>query len=96
MAGPTPNPFRKAFTCAVAAYVVIYAGLWLGFGAPADAAFIAGLIAGLVAVPAIIVGFWASKSAKDWSLFRIIVLYILFLAITAALYITGTVSNPPR
>jgi hypothetical protein len=94
MAGPTPNPFRKAFICAAVAFVAIYAGLWLGFGPPADAGYIVGLVLGLVVVPAIIVGLWARKSSKNWSLFRLIALYVVFLVITAALYVSGSASNP--
>jgi hypothetical protein len=96
MAGPTTNPIRKAIACAVVAFVAIYAGLWLGFGRPSDPARIAGMVFGLVVIPAIIVGLWARKSAKTWSLFRLVVLYILFLVISAALYISGSMSNPPH
>jgi hypothetical protein len=96
MTGPTPNPFRKVIACAVVAFVAVYAGLWLGFGAPFDPARIAGMVSGLVVTPAIIVGLWARNSAKAWSLFRLIALYILFLVITAALFISGLMSNPPH
>ncbi len=96
MTGPTANPFKKAIACAVVAFVAIYAGLWLGFGRPSDPARIAGMVFGLVVTPAIIVGLWARKSAKTWSLFRLIALYILFLVISAALYISGLMSNPPH
>jgi len=94
MTGPTTNPFRKAFACAVVAFVAIYAGLWLGIGPPSDPARIAGMVFGLVVVPAIIVGLWARKSAKTWSLFRLIALYVLVLAISAVLFISGSTSNP--
>ena len=93
MSGPTPNPIRKAFACAVVAFVAIYAVLWLSFGPPPDPARIAGIVSGLVVVPAIIVGLWARKSAKTWSLFRMIALYVLFLVIIAALFISGSMSN---
>jgi hypothetical protein len=93
MTGPTTNPIGKAIACAVAAFVAIYTGVWLGFGAPSDPARIAGIISGLVVTPAIIVGLWARNSAKAWSLFRLIALYILFLVITAALFIFGSMSN---
>ena len=96
MTGPTTNPFRKAIACAVVAFAAIYAGRWLGLGAPSDPAHVAGMVFGLVATPAIIVGLWARKSAKTWSLFRLIALYILFLVISAALYISGSMSNPPH
>jgi hypothetical protein len=52
------------------------------------------MVSGLVVTPAIIVGLWARNSAKTWSLFRLIALYILFLVITAALFISGLMSNP--
>jgi hypothetical protein len=94
MAGPTTNPIRKAIVCAVVAFVAIYAGLWLGFGRPSDPARIAGMVFGLVLTPAIIVGLWARNSAKTWSLFRLIALYVLFLVLCAALYISGSTSNP--
>jgi hypothetical protein len=94
MTGPTTNPFRKTFACAVVAFVAIYAGLWLSIGPPPDPARIAGIVFGLVVVPAIIVGLWARKSTKTWSLFRVIALYILFLVITAALYVSGSMSSP--
>jgi hypothetical protein len=84
----------KAFSCAAVAFVAIYAGLWLSFGQPADPARIAGITSGLVVTPAIIVGIWARKSKKTWSLFRVIALYVLFLVIIAALYISGSMSNP--
>jgi hypothetical protein len=94
MTGPTTNPFRKAFACAVIAFAAIYAGLWLSIGPPADPARIAGMVFGLAVTPAIIVGLWARNSKKTWSLFRMIALYVLFLVICAVLYITGTISNP--
>jgi len=52
------------------------------------------MVAALVVIPAIIVGLWARKSAKTWSLFRVIALYVLFLFICAALYISGSTANP--
>ena len=94
MTSPTANPIRKAIACAVVAFVAIYAGLWLGFGPPSDPARIAGIVSGLVVVPAIIVGLWARNSAKTWSLFRVIALYVLFLVICAVLFISGSMSNP--
>jgi hypothetical protein len=94
MNSPTTNPMRKAFACAVVAFAAIYGGLWLSVGPPHDPARIAGMVAGLVVIPAIIVGLWARKSAKTWSLFRVIALYVLFLFMSAALYISGSMSNP--
>jgi hypothetical protein len=94
MSGPTPNPIGKASACAVVAFVVIYAGLWLSFGPPSDPARIAGIVFGLVVTPAIIVGLWARNSAKTWSLFRVIAFYVLFLVICAVLFISGSMSNP--
>lgn len=94
MASPTTNPIRKAIACAVVAFVAIYAGLWLGFGRPSDPARIAGMVSALVIIPAIIVGLWARHSAKTWSLFRLIAFYVLFLVISAALFISGSMSNP--
>ncbi len=94
MSSPTTNPIRKVIACAVVALVAIYAGLWLSIGPPPDPARIAGMVAALVVIPAIIVGLWARKSAKTWSLFRVIALYVLFLLICAALYISGSMSNP--
>ena len=94
MTGPTPNPIGKAFACAVVAFVAIYAGLWLSIGPPPDPARIAGVVTGLVVTPAIVVGLWARNSAKTWSLFRVIALYVLFLVIAAALFISGSMSNP--
>jgi hypothetical protein len=94
MTGPTTNPIGKAFACAVVAFVAIYAGLWLSIGPPPDPARIAGMVAAAVVIPAIIVGLWARKSAKTWSLFRVIAMYVLFLFISAALYISGSMSSP--
>jgi hypothetical protein len=94
MSSLTTNPIRKVIACAVVAFVAIYAGLWLSIGPPPDPARIAGMVSGLVVIPAIIVGLWARKSAKTWSLFRVIGLYVLFLFICAALYISGSMSNP--
>jgi cation transport ATPase len=96
MTGPTTNPYRKAIACAVVAFVAIYAGLWLGFGRPSDPARVAGIVSGLVVTPAIIVGLWARNSAKTWSLIRVIALYVMFLVISAALFISGTMSNAPH
>jgi hypothetical protein len=93
MTSPTTNPISKAIACAVVAFVAIYAGLWLSFGPPFDPARIAGIVSGLVVIPAIIVGLWARNSAKTWSLFRVIALYVLFLVIIAALFISGSMSN---
>ena len=94
MASPTPNSIRKIIACAAVAFVAIYAGLWLGFGRPSDPARIAGMVFALVVTPAIIVGLWVRKSAKTWSLFRLIALYVLFLVMSAALFISGSMSNP--
>ena len=94
MTGPAINPFKKAFACAVIAFVAIYAGLWLSFGPPDDPARIAGMVFGLAVIPAIIVALWAHKSKKTWSLFRVIAFYVLFLVICALLYISGSMSNP--
>jgi hypothetical protein len=94
MDSPTTNPIRKVIACAVVAFVAIYAGLWLSIGPPPDPARIAGMVSALVVIPAIIVGLWARKGAKTWSLFRVIALYVLFLFISAALYISGSMSNP--
>jgi peptidoglycan/LPS O-acetylase OafA/YrhL len=94
MTGPTPNPFRKAFACAAIAFVAIYAGLWQSIGPPADPARIAGMVFGLAVTPAIIVGLWARNSKKTWSLFRVIALYVLFLIICAALFVSGSMSQP--
>jgi hypothetical protein len=94
MAGPTSNPIRKTIACPVVAFVAIYAGLWLGFGRPSDPARIAGMVFALVVTPAIVVGLWARHSAKTWSLFRLTALYALFLVISAALFISGSMSNP--
>ena len=94
LTGPTTNPIGKAFACAVVAFVAIYLGLWLSFGPLADPARIAGITLGFVVTPAIIVGIWARNSKKTWSLFRVIALYALFLVIIAALYISGSMSNP--
>ena len=94
MTGPTTNPFRKAFACAAVAFVAVYAGLSLSFGPPDDPARIAGIVFGLVVVPAIIVALWARNSAKTWSLFRVIALYVLFLIICGVLFISGSMSNP--
>jgi hypothetical protein len=94
MSSPTTDPIRKVIACAVVAFVAIYAGLWLSIGPPPDPARIAGIVSGLVVVPAIIVGLWARKSAKTWSLFRVIALYVLFLFISAALFVSGSMSNP--
>jgi peptidoglycan/LPS O-acetylase OafA/YrhL len=94
MTGPTTNPIRKAFACAIVAFVAIYAGLWLGIGPPPDPARIAGIVFGLAVTPAIIVGLWARNSKKTQSLFRMIALYVLFLVICAVLFISGSMSNP--
>ena len=94
LTGPTTNPISKVFACAVVAFVAIYAGLWLSFGPPVDPARIVGITSGLVVTPAIIVGIWARNSKKTWPLFRVIALYALFLVIIAALYISGSMSNP--
>jgi hypothetical protein len=96
MTGPTTNPIGKAIACAVVAFVAIYAGLGLSFGSPSDPARIAGIVTGLVVMPAIIVGLWARKSAKAWSLFRLIGLYVLFLVIIAALFISSSMGNSQR
>jgi hypothetical protein len=95
LTGPTTNPISKAFVCAGVAFVAIYLGLWLSFGPPSDPARIVGITSGLVVTPAIIVGIWARNSnKKTWSLLRVIALYALFLVIIAALYISGSMSNP--
>ena len=95
MASPTPNPIRKTIACAVVAFVAIYAGLWLDFRPTVRSGAHRGYgIRSLVVTPAIIVSLWARKSAKTWSLFRLIALYVLFLVISAALFISGSINNP--
>ena len=97
MAGPTPAPLKKAFACAVVAFVVIYAGMSMGFGPAADPSYVAGYITSMVVIPALIVGFWARSSAKSWSLLRIIVFYVIFLIICAAVALLGAAQRevPP-
>ena len=48
MAGPTPQPFGKAFACAAVAFVAILALLRLSFGPPADPSYFGGELAALV------------------------------------------------
>jgi hypothetical protein len=93
MAGPTIHPFGKASACAVVAAAVIYSSLWLSFGVPADPAYIAGRIFGWAVVPAIIVGIWAWRSSKKWSLARFIAIYVLILFVSLTLTIIGLLNN---
>jgi hypothetical protein len=97
MAGPTPAPFKKTFACAAVAFVIIYGALWIGLGPPGNPSYIGGYIFSMVVIPALIVGFWASRSAKNWSLARIIVFYLIFLVIGAVLTYLGTTQRevPP-
>jgi hypothetical protein len=74
---------------------VIYSSLWLSFGVPADPVYIAGRIFGWAVVPAIIVGIWAWRSSKKWSLARFIAIYVLILFVSLTLTIIGLLNNNP-
>jgi len=93
MAGPTAHPFGKAFGCAVVAAILIYLSLRLSFGPPGDASYIAGYIFGLAMFPAIVVGIWAWRSTKTWSLFRIAATYAVILLICGAIALAGSMNR---
>jgi len=95
MAGPTPNPFGKAFACAAVAFAVIFGALWMTLGAPRDPAYIAGYIAGQTILVGVIVGLWAWRSSKNWSLLRVIITYVVILLVCGLLAIVGSMSNNP-
>ena len=92
MAGPTSNPFSKAFACAGVTLValVIAAVAFLGF--PHNtfyASRLAGGVIAAVALAALVTGLFARRSPKVWPMWRIIATYAVTLVIIAALYANG-------
>ena len=85
MAGPTTRPFSKAFACAAVSFVLGVLARRASVGPPAAAPEAMGYLFGIVALPAIVTGFWASRSSSAWPLWRTIVTYIAILATVAVL-----------
>jgi TRAP-type uncharacterized transport system fused permease subunit len=91
MAGPTVKPFQKAFACAGVVFVVVVVPTLMLLGTN-DGELIGELIAA-VAIPALITGFFASRSAKAWSTWRIVAIFTLVLVICVALQMFGANSK---
>lgn len=88
------GPFAQALICAGIAFVLFSAGLLASFGPPgtlAGEAVVRLLLT--VLVPALITGFWASRSAKNWPYWRIAVTFTLILFIVLGLQAVGARSR---
>jgi hypothetical protein len=79
MAGPTTRPFSKAFACAAVSFVLGVLALLASVGPPADVPEAMGYLFATVVLPAIVTGFWASRSSAAWPLWRTIGTYIAML-----------------
>jgi hypothetical protein len=80
MAGPTTHPFLKAFACAAAVYATVVVATLLLLGMPTRpgyGAYLLGALFSFVAIPALITGFFAWRSARVWSTWRIVGIYAL-------------------
>jgi len=94
---PTPHPFAKAFTCAVAAYAVATAVL-LGIAMPAasDGPAIAralGIFAIASIVPALITGMVVSQSPRVWPFWRIALVFLPMFSLVAVLHASGAAAG---
>jgi hypothetical protein len=85
MAGPTTRPFSKAFACAAVSFVLGVLALRMSVGPSTDAPEAMGYLFGIVVLPAIVTGFWASRSSAAWPVWRVIVAYIAMLVIVGVL-----------
>lgn len=97
MAGPTPRPFRKAFACAAVAFVVIAGAALAAFWLPNDPSVgsqLAGELVALVAIPALVVGFFARRSAKVWPMWKVAAWYIVVLVVCLVATISNAVKPP--
>jgi hypothetical protein len=63
--------------------------LWASVGPPADAPEAMGYLFAIVVLPAIMTGFWASRSAAAWPLWRTIVTYVAMLVVAGVLQGVG-------
>ena len=96
MAGPTSKPFIKAFACAGVVFAMAIFATWALLGPlnnSYDASRLAGRLFAVVVLAALVTGFFARRSAKAWSLARIIATYIGTLIVLVALYAIGTRTN---
>jgi cell shape-determining protein MreD len=93
VAGPTQNPFGKAFACAGITFVAVIIAAVALLGAPHDTYYgseLAGRLFAAVAIAALVAGFFARRSKKIWPMWRIIAIYAVALVIILALYANGT------
>ena len=84
MAGSTTKPFQKAFACAAVAFVAVVIVTIATLGVPQDsnvAPELLGRLFAAVAIPAVIAGFFARRSANVWSMGKIIAVYMLALVV---------------
>jgi len=96
MAGPTVKPFQKAFTCAAVVFVVVVVATLMLLGTPANPEYAGRLMGRLfaaVAIPALITGFFARRSANAWSTWRIVAIFTLVLVIFVAVQMIGAMSK---
>lgn len=86
----TWNPFVTAFACAAVAFAVgvsVAQGLFNPqLGSTTQASEMMGRLFGIVAIPALIAGFLARRSAMPRSIGRIIVTYVATLIVVVAMY----------
>jgi hypothetical protein len=90
MAGPTRMPFVKAFACAGVAFCIAIATLLMFVGPPGPASGEAmGRLFAAVAIPALITGFFARRSAVVWPPWRIAATFIGTAVIVVAITVVG-------
>ena len=96
MAGPTVKPYQRAFACAAAVFVVVVVATLMLLGGPANPEYAGRLMGRLfaaVAIPALITGFFASRSAKAWSNWRIVAIFTVTLIIIVVVQMIGAMSK---
>ncbi len=96
MAGPTSKPFLKAFACAGALFVALIAAALVVLGPPGNPGHLAGQLLSTVTIPAIATGFFARRSAKAWSIYRIIGTYVVAFIIVAAAQLASLLASLPH
>jgi hypothetical protein len=91
MAGPTPNPFLKAFSFAAVFFIVSIVAILTAWG-PSDGyqtGRLVGYLFALTALPAVIAGFFARRAKTIWSSTKIGVVYFIVLIAVGLLLIIG-------
>jgi hypothetical protein len=98
MAERTLSPLVTAFACAAVSFVIGISVVF-GFLAPQLAGSahasgrVLGVVAATVAIPALLAGFLARRSATPWSIARIVVVYVAALILVVAAQVVSQATN---